>query len=86
MTEATEKKIQEWFVEEIEFSRKLGLRVVCAEFGVNTWSWLWEEAKTFAAIHQAEPSSGSGTFFGVSVLLNTELAPNQIKFIREELP
>lgn len=84
MTEATEKKFQEWFVEEIEFSRKLGLRIVCAEFGVNAWSWLLEEIKTLGATYGAKASSGSDMFFGVSVLLNTGLAPNQIKFIREE--
>lgn len=85
MTETTEKNFQEWFVEEIESSRKLGLRVVCAEFGVNTWSRLSEEIKTLGATYGAKASSGSDMFFGISVLLNTELAPNQIKFIREEL-
>lgn len=85
MTEATGKKIQEWFVEEIEFSRKLGLRVVCAEFGVNTWSWLLEEVEALSVIYHAEASSGLNMFLGIPVLMDAELGPNQIKFIREEL-
>lgn len=84
MTKATEKKFQEWFAEEFEFSKKLGLRVVRAEFGVNTWSWFLEEVEALDLIYHAEASSESNRYFGIPVSLNTELAPNQIKFIREE--
>ena len=85
MTKATEKNFQEWFAEEFEFSKKLGLRVVRAEFGVNTWIWFLEEVEALGVIYHAEASSGLNRYFGIPVLLNTELAPNQIKFIREEL-
>ena len=80
-----EKNLCTWFAKELDFSKRLNLRVVRAELGANTWSWLIEEAARLGVIYHGEPESGSDMFLGVPIKFDPQLPPNQIKFIREEL-